>query len=62
VYLSKLPGLEKKVRVALDWGVDLFFPRDIVLTTDTSQQPMTDAVQSFSPGDDRGMPLPQKNG
>ncbi len=32
VYLSKLPGLEKKVRVALDWTLDLFFPRDIVLT------------------------------
>ncbi|MBI3975575.1 MAG: NAD(P)/FAD-dependent oxidoreductase, partial [Armatimonadetes bacterium] len=29
---SKLPGLEKKVRVALDWTIDLFFPRDIVLT------------------------------
>src|SRR5439155_10021251 len=32
VYLSKLPGLEKKVRVALDWTIDLFFPRDTVLT------------------------------
>ena len=32
IYLSKLPGLEKKVRVALDWAIDLFFPRDIVLT------------------------------
>lgn len=32
VYLSRLPGLEKKVRVALDWTIDLFFPRDIVLT------------------------------
>ena len=32
IYLSMLPGLEKKVRVALDWGIDLFFPRDIVLT------------------------------
>ncbi len=32
-YLSKLPGIEKKVRVALDWTVDLFFPRDIVLTS-----------------------------
>ena len=31
IYLSKLPGLEKKVRVALDWTIDLFFPRDIVL-------------------------------
>jgi NADH dehydrogenase len=31
VYLFKLPGLERKVRVALDWTLDLFFPRDIVL-------------------------------
>jgi NADH dehydrogenase len=30
VYLLKLPGLERKVRVALDWTLDLFFPRDIV--------------------------------
>lgn len=30
VYLTKLPGLERKVRVALDWTLDLFFPRDIV--------------------------------
>jgi NADH dehydrogenase len=36
VYLSKLPGLEKKLRVALDWTIDLFFPRDIVVTTDTT--------------------------
>ena len=33
VYLGKLPGIEKKVRVALDWAIDLFFPRDIVLTS-----------------------------
>ncbi len=32
IYLSKLPGLEKKVRVLLDWIVEFFFPRDIVLT------------------------------
>lgn len=30
IYLFKLPGLERKVRVALDWTLDLFFPRDIV--------------------------------
>lgn len=30
VYLFKLPGFERKVRVALDWTLDLFFPRDIV--------------------------------
>ena len=32
IYWSKLPGLEKKMRVALDWTIDLLFPRDIVLT------------------------------
>lgn len=31
IYLFKLPGLERKVRVALDWTLDLFFRRDIVL-------------------------------
>jgi NADH dehydrogenase len=28
-YLSTLPSNEKKIRVAVDWFVDLFFPRDI---------------------------------
>ena len=31
VYLSKLPGVERKLRVLLDWTLDLFFPRDITL-------------------------------
>ncbi len=30
VYLMKLPGLERRLRVAIDWTLDLFFPRDIV--------------------------------
>jgi NADH dehydrogenase len=30
IYLSKLPGLQKKVRVALDWTLDLIFSKDIV--------------------------------
>ena len=34
IYLSKLPGLEKKVRVFVDWTIDMLFPRDIVLTAD----------------------------
>ncbi len=29
VYLSKLPGFVRRLRVALDWTLDLFFPRDI---------------------------------
>src|SRR5215468_7065609 len=32
IYLSKLPGFERKIRVAMDWVVELFFPRDIVQT------------------------------
>lgn len=38
LYWSKLPGLEKKVRVAIDWTVELFFPRDIVLTMDLERR------------------------
>jgi NADH dehydrogenase len=29
VYLSKLPGLDKKIRVAFDWTLDLLFPKDV---------------------------------
>ncbi len=32
IYLAKLPGLERKIRVLVDWIVELFFPRDIVQT------------------------------
>ena len=31
IYLMKLPGLDRKLRVVIDWTLDLFFPRDIVL-------------------------------
>jgi NADH:ubiquinone reductase (H+-translocating) len=30
VYLVKVPSLERKVRVFVDWSIELFFPRDIV--------------------------------
>jgi NADH dehydrogenase len=30
IYLSKLPRLEKKVRVALDWLLDVVFSKDLV--------------------------------
>ena len=46
VYLSKLPGLEKKVRVLFDWTVDLLFPMDIVLTAEpTPTLPQTLATE-----------------
>jgi NADH dehydrogenase len=34
IYLSKLPTLDKQVRVGLDWLLDIFFPPDIVQTID----------------------------
>jgi NADH dehydrogenase len=33
VYLWKLPGSHKRLRVLLDWTLELLFPRDIALTT-----------------------------
>jgi len=30
IYLAKLPRFEKKLRVALDWTLDLIFPKDLV--------------------------------
>ena len=29
VYLTKIPTFDKKIRVLLDWTIDLFFDRDI---------------------------------
>jgi len=41
IYLSKLPSLERKVRVLVDWIIELFFPRDIVQTIDFSERAKT---------------------
>jgi NADH dehydrogenase len=38
IYLSKLPSMERKVRVLVDWVIELFFPRDIVQTIDFSER------------------------
>lgn len=40
IYLAKLPGLEKRLRVFLDWSVDLVAPRDTVLTDADESQPV----------------------
>jgi NADH:ubiquinone reductase (H+-translocating) len=33
IYLGKLPGLDRKLRVVVEWTMELFFPRDINLLT-----------------------------
>jgi len=38
IYVSKLPGLERKVRVIVNWTFELFFPRDIVQTIDLKSE------------------------
>jgi NADH dehydrogenase len=48
IYLSKLPGWYRRLKVTIDWTVDLFFPRDIVQIAAAR----TDRVgrQHFEPG------------
>jgi len=53
IYLSKLPGFEKKVRVALEWTLDLFFSKDFVLYLHAR------APRQILPIDDRALPLRQ---
>jgi len=49
VYLLKLPTWSRRFKVALDWGWDVLFPRDLgFLNTDTAQN-VTHAY--FRPGD-----------
>jgi NADH dehydrogenase len=38
IYLSKLPRFEKKVRVALDWTLDILFSKDLVQFVNFRQQ------------------------
>ncbi len=47
IYLSKLPGFAKKVRVALDWSLDLVFSKDIVQIP-TLQSPTISATEKVS--------------
>jgi NADH dehydrogenase len=58
IYLSKLPGVQKKIRVALDWMLDLIFSKDIVQlptlrapTISQAEEPSTD------PTSEHGIPI-----
>jgi NADH dehydrogenase len=51
IYLSKLPGFEKKVRVALEWTLDLFFDKDIV------QYQHSSPLRQLAPRDDSPVTL-----
>jgi len=47
VYLSKLPRREKRLRVLLDWTIELFFPRDIALTVNDASPPISRPVPTY---------------
>jgi NADH dehydrogenase len=58
IYLSKLPGVQKKIRVTLDWVLDLIFSKDIVQlptlrapTTSHAEESATDATS------EQGIPI-----
>ena len=51
VYLSKLPGLDKKIRVAFDWTLDLLFPKDVCAVYDLDH----DGRNSRWPGQGKNM-------
>jgi NADH dehydrogenase len=50
VYLMKLPGLVRRLRVALDWTLDLFFPRDITQLSVFSHEHLH--VHHYEPGEE----------
>ena len=48
IYLSKLPRFEKKVRVALDWGLDLVFSKDLVQFLEIKSSMLAGPAKSIS--------------
>lgn len=54
IYLGKLPGLDRKLHVLLDWIFDLFFPREISLLRGTPTEPLRE--MHLEKGDEIGHP------
>jgi NADH dehydrogenase len=53
IYLTKLPRLEKKLRVAFDWSLDILFSKDLVhfmiLRAPTMSSPEVESDEIASP-------------
>lgn len=47
IYLSKLPGLERQLRVLSDWLIELFFPRDLVQTIEIDDMQDTRVIPAI---------------
>ena len=50
IYLSKLPRLEKKVRVAIDWTLDLMFSKDLTQYTSSAAPTVSHAMHDEEHG------------
>jgi len=48
IYLMKLPRLEKKIRVALGWTLDLIFTKDIIRHHRLASQPLPEGAAGRS--------------
>ena len=53
-YLLRMPGFERKLRVALDWTIDLFLPRDTVVLRYEAPRPFV----QLTPLPPRSLPAP----
>lgn len=49
IYLGKLPGFLRKLRVMIDWTLELFFPRDLSVPLPVQEDPMPPV--HFEPGE-----------
>ncbi len=49
IYLSKLPGFQKKVRISIDWMLDLVFSKDIVQLPTLRSATMSEAEAAAAP-------------
>jgi NADH:ubiquinone reductase (H+-translocating) len=59
IYLMKLPGFERKLRVAIDWTLDLFFPRDIVYLRPLHAARGQAAISTPPPGEQAACEIPK---
>jgi NADH dehydrogenase len=60
IYLSKLPRFEKKLRVALDWSLDLLFSKDLV-QFETFRARTISHAETDSPGQANGVAVKTTN-
>jgi NADH dehydrogenase len=58
IYLSKLPRLEKKLRVALDWTLDLVFSKDFVQFLTVRGHAMSTSTPAHSQTEHPGAGVP----